>query len=221
MKYFDKEFILFFKELAANNDRDWFAANKKRYETVVKKPMEVFVADVIKALVKLDKNLAIEPKDAIFRINRDIRFSKDKSPYKLNASAAISRNGRKDMEYPGIYIELGPEKLALAGGIYMPSKETLGNMRAAIAKNPTAFNKIVEGSDFEKHCGKIQGETNKIIPAEFREAAEKCKLIYNKQFYYWKELSPTLITGDKLMDKIVETYKASQPLNKFIVGVLD
>jgi uncharacterized protein (TIGR02453 family) len=221
MKYFEKEFILFFKELAANNDRDWFAANKKRYETVVKKPMEVFVADVIKALVKLDKNLAIEPKDAIFRINRDIRFSKDKSPYKLNASAAISRNGRKDMEYPGIYIELGPEKLALAGGIYMPSKETLENMRAAIAKNPTAFNKIVEGPDFEKHCGKIQGETNKIIPAEFREAAEKCKLIYNKQFYYWTELSPTLITGDKLMDKIVETYKASQPLNKFIVGVLD
>lgn len=221
MKYFDKEFILFFKELAANNDRDWFASNKKRYETVVKKPMEVFVSDVIKALVKLDKNLAIEPKDAIFRINRDIRFSKDKSPYKLNASAAIARNGRKDMEYPGIYIELGPEKLALAGGMYMPSKESLEDIRSAIAKNPAAFNKIVSAADFVKHCGKIQGEVNKIIPAEFREAGEKCKLIYNKQFYYWKELSPSVITSEKLMDTIIDTYKASQPLNKFIISTLD
>ncbi|MDZ4751039.1 MAG: DUF2461 domain-containing protein [Flavobacteriales bacterium] len=220
MKYFSKEFIQFYKDLAASNERDWFLVNKKRYEDHVKMPFVKFVSDVITAMTKLDKNMAIEPKDAIFRINRDIRFSKDKSPYKLYASAAIAPGGRKDMEYPGIYLELGPEKLALAGGAYMPSKLLLENIRTSIASNPAAFNKILADKDFVKQCGKLQGDVNKIIAPEFRSAAEKCPFIFNKQFYYWKELSPNIITGDGLLEKLVETYKASQILNKFLIKCL-
>ena len=99
--YFSPDFLQFFKELAANNHKEWFDENRKRYETVVKKPFEVFVQHAIDEMAKLDPRLSeLDPKKCIFRINRDIRFSKDKAPYKLNRSAAISVGGRNDMIEP-------------------------------------------------------------------------------------------------------------------------
>ena len=82
MPHFSPEFLQFFKDLAANNNRDWFTGNKKHYELVVKKPFEVFITDMINKIKKDDPKLQIEAKDAIFRIYRDVRFSKDKTPYK-------------------------------------------------------------------------------------------------------------------------------------------
>ena len=96
MAYFDTDYLEFFKELAGNNHKEWFDIHRKRYEQSVKIPMQVFVKDLILALKRIDKEIQIEPKDAIFRINRDIRFSKDKSPYKLQSSAIISKYGKKD-----------------------------------------------------------------------------------------------------------------------------
>src|SRR5690606_31023698 len=90
--YFDKDYLDFFKELAANNNRDWFHANKKRYENSVKKPFATFVTDTIsKVKDEYDSKLDLEVKNSVFRINRDIRFSNDKSPYKLHSAAIISR----------------------------------------------------------------------------------------------------------------------------------
>ena len=114
--YFSKDFLDFFKELAANNNKDWFDANRKRYDKSVKEPFKAFVADLISESQKIDPSIDIEAKDAIFRINRDIRFSKDKTPYKLDRSAIISAAGRKDHSIPGFYIALGPDKTYLGGG---------------------------------------------------------------------------------------------------------
>ncbi|HNR54889.1 MAG TPA: DUF2461 family protein, partial [Flavobacteriales bacterium] len=86
MAWFTNDFNDFFKDLAKNNNKEWFDANRKRYEASVKEPFTAFVAEAIKRIGKHDKAVRIEPKEAIFRINRDIRFSKDKTPYKLNAS---------------------------------------------------------------------------------------------------------------------------------------
>ncbi|MBL7942870.1 MAG: DUF2461 domain-containing protein [Flavobacteriales bacterium] len=216
MKYFTTDFTAFFKDLAANNHRDWFTANKARYEASVKKPFEVFVTDLITALAKKDKSLKVKPGDCIFRINRDIRFSKDKTPYKLNASAAISAGGRKDMESPGIYVELGPEKMALAGGIYMPSKTSLENIRKAMARQPETFVKLLKAPAFKKNWGDLQGDRNKIIPPALRPVAEKCPYIYNKQFYFWTELSPSLITKPDLIERIVAYYTAGKDVSDFL-----
>ncbi len=216
MKYFAPDFLQFFKDLAANNNRDWFAANKKRYESVVKKPMEIFVGDLIKEMAKHDKKIAITPSQAIFRINRDIRFAKDKSPYKLFTSAAISRDGKKADGAPGIYVELGPEKLGIAGGIYMPEKEMLHSIRMAIAKNPKAFMKAATDKEFLKYCGGVQGEKNKMLAPEFKAAAEQCEYIYNKQFYYWTELDAKTIISDKLMKTVLDRYQAAALLNQFL-----
>lgn len=217
MTYFSADFLKFFRELAANNNRDWFQDNKKRYEESVKKPFHAFVGEAIAQIHKKDKTFLLQPSDAIFRINRDIRFSKDKSPYKLNTSAIISREGRKDHSYPGLYIELGPEKLAMAGGSYEPDKDLVYNIREAIAADPRAFRRIISKAAFTKYCGEIRGEVNKVIPAEFREVAEKEPLIRNKQFYFWKEHPAKVITSNDLMPLFLETWNASKEYNDFLL----
>ncbi|MDZ4823907.1 MAG: DUF2461 domain-containing protein [Flavobacteriales bacterium] len=218
MKYFDKDFLDFFKDLAANNNRDWFQANKKRYESSVKKPFEVFATDVIKAMQKTEKFPDIKPGNCIFRINRDIRFSKDKTPYKLNASAAVSKGGRKDVETPGMYVELGPEKFAMASGVYQPSKENLERIRKKIAKDPKKFYKLLEAPDFKKLWGELKGERNKILPPEFKKAAETCPYIFNKQFYYWVELAPSNITKDGLVETVMKYWKAGKDVGDYLMS---
>ena len=96
--YFNHQFVDFFKELSKNNNTQWFNENKKSYETHVKLPFIKFIDDLIIEMSKLDETIAIEAKDAITRINRDIRFSKDKSPYKMHVSAIISAKGKKVKE---------------------------------------------------------------------------------------------------------------------------
>lgn len=127
MVYFTPDYLEFFKELAANNHKEWFDVNRKRYQSVVRDPFKNFISELISVLSKSDPDLSIEAKDAIFRINRDIRFSKDKTPYKLNNSALITPGGRKNKNHPGIYLEFGPEKMAFYGGIYthLPSEKIL------------------------------------------------------------------------------------------------
>ena len=100
MSYFSEDFLRFFKELAGNNNKEWFDLNRKRYFKEVKDPFHHFIEDLIAAVQKEDSNVNIAPKDAIFRINRDVRFSKDKTPYKLQVSAIISKGGKKDKVSP-------------------------------------------------------------------------------------------------------------------------
>ena len=221
MKYFDSSFAAFYKKLAANNNRDWFQANKAEYEKSVKQPFERFVAALIQTMTKHDKRMAeLVPSQAIFRINRDVRFSKDKTPYKLHSSAVVSVNGKKSERDPGIYVELGPEKVAIAGGIYMPGKEELADIRAAIAAEPKKWKKAVESAAFVKYWGDIQGEKNKVLPADLKELAQEVPHLYNKQFYYWVELDYKLITSDKLIEKIEEHYIAAKPVSQFLTAAL-
>ena len=133
MQYFTQDYLDFFKELAAHNHKEWFDVNRKRYENVVKKPFQIFVDDLIESISKIDSEIQITSKEAIFRINRDIRFSKDKIPYKLNNSAIISKEGRVNKSYPGLYMELGPEHLSIYGGLYMPSTTEI--QKVVISRN--------------------------------------------------------------------------------------
>ncbi|MFN3875208.1 MAG: DUF2461 domain-containing protein, partial [Flavobacteriales bacterium] len=183
MAWFTPDFNRFFKDLAKNNRKEWFDANRDRYERSVKQPFEAFVAEAIGRIAAHDKSMAIAPKDAIFRINRDIRFSKDKAPYKLEASAIISPAGRKDHGIPGLYFALGPESVKFYGGCYMPDKERLQAIREAIAKDGKGFRRVIEAKPFKERFGMVQGEANKVLPPEFRPHAAHEPLIANKQFY--------------------------------------
>ena len=216
MKYFDSDFLEFFKELAANNNKDWFDANRKRYEKSVKKPFENFVAAVLEASRQIDPSILAAPKDCIFRINKDIRFSQDKSPYKLDRSAIISEKGRKDHSSPGFYVSLGPEYLSVGGGAYFLQKDQLEAVRNQIANQPKEFEKIISDKSFKKHFGEVQGEENKRLPKELKEASEEQPLLFKKQFYYMAHLEPEIIETDQLMPTVIKHFEAGAALSSFL-----
>ncbi len=216
MAWFTSAYNDFFKDLAKHNDREWFAANKKRYERDVKKPFESFITDMILRMQAVDPNCKIEAKDAIFRIYRDTRFSKDKTPYKTQMSAVVSRGGRKDITLEGIYLELGFKHIRMYGGVYQPDKDQLYRIRQEILYNLSDFEKLLNEKKFKARFGEIRGEKNKRLPPEFAEIQDKQPLIANKQFYYFTEFDPKLLTTDGLIDAFFEAYGESKEVRNFL-----
>jgi uncharacterized protein (TIGR02453 family) len=216
MKYFTPDFLEFFKELAANNHKEWFDENRKRYEKEVKDPFKRFVSDVIDEVKKYEPELLIAPKDAIFRINRDIRFAKDKTPYKTNVSALISPKGRKNHSYAAHYFELSPEHIGIYGGMYGGSTQEVSAMRTHLSNHMAEYEKLTKDKNFKKHFPEgVQGEAQKRVPKELKDQAEKYPVLLNKQFYYHASLEPELVYSDKLLPTMMEYYKASHDLKTF------
>lgn len=220
MAWFTSDFNAFFKDLAKNNDKAWFDQHRQRYQTQVKQPFEAFVAEAITGCAKVDLAIRITPKDAIFRIHRDIRFSKDKTPYKLYTSAIISPAGRSDLSVPGLYFELGPESVRFFGGAYMPEKAQLHGIRTAIMRDTKGFHKVIGQTAFRQFFGTVRGEANKVLPAEFKMAAKQEPLIANKQFYVAAERPAKLVTDPKLMDVLMEHYLAMRPFNTWLASAM-
>lgn len=220
MVYFTPDYLEFFKELAANNHKEWFDVNRKRYESVVRDPFKNFISELISVLSKSDPDLNIEAKDAIFRINRDIRFSKDKTPYKLNNSALITTGGRKNKNHPGIYLEFGPEKMAFYGGIYMPSSKEVQKVREYIVENQAQMHSVLNASGFKDTFGEVHGEKNKRIPKEFMEIAEHQPLLYNKQWYYYAHLPSEKILSKDLLKTILDLKEKAEPMKKFLSNAI-
>jgi uncharacterized protein (TIGR02453 family) len=221
MSYFNQDFLDFFKELAKNNNRDWFNKNKQRYELSVKKPFEEFTEEMIHRIGGEEDEIRITPKEAIFRIYRDVRFSKDKAPYKTHASAVISPKGRKDFSVPGWYIQLSAEDARFYSGMHVMEKDQLQKFREYLAANPDEFESLLKEKDFKKYFGKIYGEQHKRLPKEFKEVAEKQPLIANKQFYYFAKFEPEKILSRTFTDLLMKCYYASRNMNNFIKDGLE
>lgn len=220
MSYFTSDFLSFFADLRENNERDWFKAQKKRYEQAVKKPFEQFVSALIERMQIEDPELVVTPKDCIFRIYRDTRFSKDKTPYKLHASAAINRGGKKDHSEPGIYLQASDESFGIFSGNYRPDTKNLRAIREEIVSNMEEFQALLDDKNFKAKFGTIQGEKNKRLPKEFMEAAEQQPLLFNKQFYYAHEMDAETLLQDNLVELVMEYYHASRPMGAFLSRVV-
>jgi len=220
MSYFNKSYFQFFKALEKNNHKEWFEEHRSEYEQEVKKPFKQLVTDLIEELTKFYPDTNQNPAKAIFRINRDVRFSKDKSPYKLQASAIINPGGTKDDSSPGFYLHLGHKECFLGGGIYLPSKEQLYRIRQEIMYNHAAFKKAADHAKFKAAYGEIMGESNKIIPEDFRSFFQEEPRIAMKQFYYFSKLSPEEVTSDQFKKTIIDRWKLSFPLHDFLKNAL-
>jgi uncharacterized protein (TIGR02453 family) len=215
MSYFSIAFNEFFKGLAVHNNRDWFQANKKTYEKEVKEPFQALVLDLLSAT-----NSKAPLKDCVFRINKDTRFSKDKTPYKLHVGAVISDGGRKDMQIPGYYLQLGYDETHVGGGMYMPEKSQLSAIRTAIGKDPKTFETLVSSADFVKLFKEIKGDKNKILPADIKPFADSSPFVFNKQFYFMAEYKDNLVTRPDLLEFIMEHFRAGVPLNNYFKKVM-
>ena len=210
-------FYEFFIELSANNQKSWFDENRARYEREVKALFLTFVESVLVKMAAVDGRFSgMEAKQCIFRINKDIRFSKDKTPYKLHCAAAIQIGGRKEMGADGLYIQLGPEECGLYSGVYMPEKDELMRIRGLIAGDLVGFNRVITDKAFVKYFGTVRGEKNKRIDADWVVAAAEQPLLYNKQFYIQHAMDAEDTLRSNFDDYVVEVWKASRGFNVFI-----
>jgi uncharacterized protein (TIGR02453 family) len=158
-----KHILPFLKKLKANNSREWFHANRESYE-LARAEFVGFVELLIAELQKNDKQLnGLEPKDCMFRINRDTRFTTDKTPYKKNFSASIRQGGKKS-NLPGYYVHIEPGDCFLASGIYQPDSITLSNIRQEIDYNLDEFQSILENKKLKSKYGGLMNEGMTTLP---------------------------------------------------------
>lgn len=207
----------FLKKLKKNNNRDWFNANKDLYEDA-RYDFEVLVFDLIQKAAEFDESVSgVEPKSCLFRIYRDVRFSKNKSPYKTNFAADIQPGGRKSSR-AGYYVHIEPGSCMLAGGIYMPPPERLMAIRKFIADNHKEFDRIINAKDFKKEFKQLwQSEDRlKTIPKGFEKDHPAAEILKNKSFIVLHELDDAKIFSNKFVNHAARVFKAMQPFNSFL-----
>ena len=211
-----QEFCRFLAELENNNRKEWFDEQRKRYETHVKKPFAALVADMLPHMTTLDPLIDMQPKDAIFRINRDIRFSADKSPYNPSMKAAFVRGGRKSPN-AGYFLGISADAIHLGGGAYNPDKDGIEAIRRRIAAGPREFGRMCRDANFTELFGEVKGEAVKRVPAELRDAFALEPLVANKQWYVMRAepIAPLLKAGT-LETRIAELTAAAAPLISYL-----
>ena len=220
MAYFTSDFNDFWAELALNNEKSWFDKNRKRYETSVKKPWEAFVTELVERVREWEDIADLPAGKFISRINRDIRFSKDKTTYNTHVWAAIARDGKNTM-LPGYYIGLGVDGIGMGGGMYHPEKDQLLSIRRHLVKNGDELHKLLGEAGFKKYWpSELSGEKNKVLPPEFKAAAEKEPLIFNKGWHYWRQYDVDEILRDDLADWVAKHFKAGAQVNDFFKTAL-
>lgn len=207
---FSTEFVRFFRQLRRNNTRPWYHAHKAEYERWVKEPFHDFVGEMIERIAALDPAMRCEPREAIFRLARDTRFSNDKTPYKTHVSAVIGPDGRKSRR-PPFYFQLGATGVGIAGGAYQPDKAQLYAIREAIRDDGATLDRLLRDRAFRRTWGSLQGERNVRLPSQFSEAAGRFPLIFQKQFYTWVEYEdPDAVRRRDLATLLVRHYRAGR-----------
>ncbi len=209
-----KNIIDFLKDLTANNQREWMQENKKRYE-VAKTEFKSTVASLISGIADFDESVeGLEPKDCIFRINRDIRFSKDKSPYKTNFGAAMMEGGKKTSN-PTYYLHIQPGKSFVAGGVYMPEPDNLKKIRQEIDYNPQELRDIVKEEQFRTLFGEMTGESLKTAPKGYPKDHPNIDLLRMKSFLVSRDLTDKEVLSKDFVSKITEMYHVIHPFNQY------
>jgi uncharacterized protein (TIGR02453 family) len=212
---FPAEALTFLKGLEKNNTRDWFQPRKEIFDSKLKEPMHAFVEQINAELLKFAPEHITEPKKAVYRIYRDTRFSKDKTPYKTHLGAIFPRRGLGKDAGAGYYFHISAKGVGIACGAYAPGPDQLLAIRRFIAANDKLFRSTAAKA--KKLMGPVQGSTLQRVPKGFDAEHPAAELIKMKQWYCWVELDAALATSPKLKSEIVKRFKAMAPL----VGLLN
>lgn len=213
-------YLPFLQELANNNHKDWMDANRDWYQTVRK----AFLKDVevlLRGITAWEPDLAtLQPKDCVFRQNRDIRFSANKDPYKTNLATYFARGGKKSMG-PGYYLHIQPGASFLAGGIWMPPADILKKIRQEIDYNGGQLTEILESPSIKKHFNGMEGEQLKTTPKGFDADHPYINLLKFKSFIISHPISDADIQSGKFLDLALAHFQLLQPFHNFLHQALD
>jgi len=218
---FPPEGIEFFRKLMRNNRREWFQPRKEIFETQLKQPMLELVQSLNGALKTFAPEYITEPEKAVYRIYRDTRFSKDKTPYKDHVAASFSRRGGTSHGAGGFYCAVSHKEVAVGGGIYMPEPETLSAIRHHIAEHHEDLRRILRAKVVRTLLGELHGEQLTRVPKGFLPDHPAADLLRFKRFVLYVELPPELATSRDLQPEIVKRFKALTPLLKFLTAAVN
>ncbi|MBL7851732.1 MAG: DUF2461 domain-containing protein [Cyclobacteriaceae bacterium] len=210
------QILKFLSALKKHNDRVWFEKNKGQY-LQARENFEVFVTRLHGELVSFNPDLAgLDPRKLPFRIYRDVRFSKDKSPYKVNMGAGISPGG-KMMQEPGYYIHIEPGKSFIAGGMYMPEPSNLSKIRQEIDYNGDQLEKIMKHKSFKKWFeGFDDFDKMKTIPKGYPKDHPRADWLKHRSYIVSHNFTDKEVKDKKFLKKVVEACKVMKPLNEFL-----
>jgi len=213
--------LSFLEQLQENNNREWFHANKSIYDEA-KREFEVFIDSLIPAIAKFDDSVKqMTAKDCIFRIFRDVRFAKDKSPYKTNFGAFIAKGGRKN-HGPGYYFHIQPGECFLSGGVWMPEPEVMKKVRQEIYYNIDEFKSILNSKTFLKYFSGIDDwDRQKTAPKEYPKDFPDVELLKNRSFTISHKLDDKILHSDELFDYTIGVYQIMQPYNAFLARAVE
>lgn len=212
---FPRECIEFLRQLKKNNTREWFNKHKMEYEDFVKLPMQSFIATLRGQMVKFAPEIVADPKRSMFRIYRDIRFSRNKVPYKTHVAAVFHLRG-KWQNSAGYYVHIEPGSVYAGGGIYLPNSKQLKKIRTAIIERAKEFLEIVESGTFVKKFKNIEGEKLKRLPQGFPSDHWMAEWLKYKSLYAGVEWDEEVCYTPKFVDKVVQVYKDLLPFVRFL-----
>jgi uncharacterized protein (TIGR02453 family) len=217
METISKSTIDYLKAIGKNNNRDWFLANKAQY-VQARGNFETFVQELINEIIVFEPVMkGLEVKNCVYRFNRDIRFSNDKSPYKTHFGAFIVRGGKKNGDkLAGYYFHIEPGKSIIAGGAYMPPAPWLSAIRETIDDDPAKIREITRNKDFIKYFGKIDGEKLKKAPKGYPADHPEIELLKLKSYLVFNEVKDDFVINEKLFEHTVNVFKTMKPLNDYL-----
>jgi uncharacterized protein (TIGR02453 family) len=205
----------FLKQLKKNNNRDWFTKHKSEYEEFVKFPTQCLIASLKAPMKKIAAEIDVNPKRNMFRIYRDTRFSKNKTPYKTHVAAVFHLKGHWQQS-AGYYVQIEPGNIYVGGGIYMPDSNQLKLIRHAIDEQRKEFSSIVESKLFKKRFGSLEGDKLQRAPLGCPTDHPMIEWLKYKSFYTGVEWKENECYAPIFIDKIVNVYKELLPLIRFL-----
>lgn len=216
--YFSPAFFQFLRDLKSHNNREWFQANKARYEHDVRDPLLRFIADFGPRLRTISPHFVADPRPSggsMFRIYRDTRFSRDKSPYKTHASAHFEHERADDVHTPGYYIHLAPKNVYAGVGIWQPDSDTLAKIRSAIVAGPSRWKRAVSAPAFARQFV-VEGETLKRAPQGFDPTHPLIEDLKRKDFTAGVRLTERDAVSPRFLDRFTALCKDATPFMKFL-----
>jgi uncharacterized protein (TIGR02453 family) len=220
--HFTPELFKFLRQLDRNNTRDWFTANKTRYEQHVRDPLLAFIADFKPRLAKISPHLVADPhptRGSMFRIYRDTRFSRDKRPYKTWVAAQFRHEAGKDAHAPGFYLHIAPDNVFAGAGIWHPDGAALAHIRDALVENGTEWKRATSAKAFRSHF-ELEGDSLKRAPKGYDPDHPLIDHIKRKDFIGVAHFEPQAVQQAAFLDRYTATVRSATPFMKFLTNAL-